>query len=73
MNSSENSEVSAILGNLVCCENDKLPLICTIERVKKKRNLMYFLRIFNDCTGHNNSLQYPTFLYHDMFDSFNSI
>jgi len=35
MNWGANSEVNAILGNLVCCENDKLPLVCTIERVKK--------------------------------------
>jgi len=47
MNSGVNSEVNAVFGNLVCCENDKLPLVCTIERVKKKRNLMYFLCIFN--------------------------
>jgi hypothetical protein len=72
MNSGVNSEVNPILGNLVCCESDKLPLFYTIEIVKK-RNLMYFLRNVNDCTGHNNSLQYPTFPYHDMFDSFNSI
>ena len=72
MNSGVSSEVNSILGNLVCCENDKLPLVCTIERVIK-RNFMYFLCIVNDCTRHNNSLQYPTFLYHDMFDSFNSI
>jgi hypothetical protein len=72
MNSGVNSEVNSILGNLVCCENDKPPLFCNKERVKK-RNVMYFLCNVNDCTGHNNSLQYPTSLYHDMFDSFNSI
>lgn len=72
MTSGVDSEGNVISGNLVCCEKDKLPLAYTIERVKK-RNLMYFLCIVNDCTGHNNSLQYPTFLYRDMFDSFNSI
>jgi len=46
MNSGVNSEVNTIFVNLVSCENDKLPLVCTIERVKKKRKLMYFFMHF---------------------------